>query len=59
MKYYRMSYKEVVYSRAYINVILLNASIPGTKPVEKNDRDSIQPTKEKKIHANNYFSQFM
>lgn len=29
MKYFRMSYGEVVMGRSYINIILLNASIPS------------------------------
>lgn len=28
MKYFRMSYKEVVEERSYLNILLLNASIP-------------------------------
>lgn len=27
MKYYRMSYDEILYKRSYINLVLLNASI--------------------------------
>lgn len=27
MKYYRMSYEEILYKRSYINLVLLNASI--------------------------------
>lgn len=51
MKYYRMSYDEVVNKRAYINIMLLNAAIPGSKPTEEE--------KDKNIHANDYFAQFM
>ena len=29
MKYFRMSYEEVVFNRSYINIILLNRSIPS------------------------------
>lgn len=32
MKYFRMSYEEVVFNRSYINIILLNRSIPSFKP---------------------------
>ncbi|MEE0936533.1 MAG: hypothetical protein UIG52_00725 [Bacteroidales bacterium] len=28
MKYYRMSFKEITEERSYINIMLLNASIP-------------------------------
>ncbi|MCZ2726299.1 hypothetical protein [Bacteroides caccae] len=52
MKYYRMSYEEVVSKRSYLNIMLLNAAIPGTKPRESEE-------KTKKVHANEYFAQFM
>lgn len=42
MKYFRMSYEEVVYKRSYINLILLNASIPGMKPVDKDNEDEYE-----------------
>lgn len=58
MKYYRMSYKEVVFKRAYITIMLLNAAIPGIKPIDTGKNESSK-TPDKKIHANNYFSQFM
>lgn len=29
MKYFRMSYEEVVFRRSYINIMLLNKSIPS------------------------------
>ena len=29
MKYFRMSYEEAVFNRSYINIILLNRSIPS------------------------------
>lgn len=29
MKYFRMSYEEVVFSRSYLNILLLNRSIPS------------------------------
>lgn len=58
MKYYRMSFKEVTSKRSYINIILLNAAIPGSKP--RNEK-TVDPSRipEKKIHANEYFAQFM
>lgn len=31
MKYFRMSYEEVVFKRSYLNVLLLNRSIPTFK----------------------------
>lgn len=39
MKYFRMSYVEVTRKRSYINLILLNRSIPGVKPYEKDGDD--------------------
>lgn len=30
MKYFRMSYEEVVFRRSYLNILLLNHSIPST-----------------------------
>lgn len=29
MKYFRMSYEEIVFRRSYINILLLNRSIPS------------------------------
>ena len=37
MKYFRMSYEEVVFNRSYLNILLLNRSIPSTK--FDNDKD--------------------
>ncbi|MDV7051573.1 hypothetical protein R4E93_07900 [Bacteroides ovatus] len=54
MKYYRMSYEEVVNERSYSNIMLLNAAIPGTKPKEEGEKE-----KAKELHANEYFAQFM
>lgn len=58
MKYYRLSYDEIVSKRAYINIMLLNAAIPGSKPV-KSDDDNAEMEPDKKIHANEFFTQFM
>lgn len=58
MKYYRMSYIEVTQKRSYLTIQLLNAAIPGSKPVESDD-DNVKKEPEKKIHANEYFAQFM
>lgn len=59
MKYYRMSYIEVTQKRSYLTIQLLNAAIPGSKPVIKSDDDNVEKEPEKKIHANEYFAQFM
>ena len=43
MKYFRMSYKEVTEERSYLNILLLNASIPqyhdGKKPNKKKEKE--------------------
>lgn len=39
MKYFRMSYEEVVFKRSYLNLILLNAAIPGIKPHDEEDEE--------------------
>lgn len=38
MKYFRMSYKEVVSERSYINILLLNLSIPRYTDKSKNEK---------------------
>ena len=71
MKYFRMSYEEVVYNRSYINIMLLNRSIPssGLEENEKDEEiltedDSIGKRRRKdrkkgKMHSSEYFMQFM
>lgn len=39
MKYFRMSYDEVVFKRSYINLLLLNAAIPSIKPLDEDNED--------------------
>lgn len=39
MKYFRMSYEEVVFKRSYINIILLNRSIPSFDTDRDKDRE--------------------
>lgn len=43
MKYFRMSYDEVVKERSYLNILLLNASIPqyhdGKKPKKDKEKE--------------------
>lgn len=45
MKYFRMSYEEVVFNRSYINIILLNRSIPSYDydREEENEEDTTTP----------------
>lgn len=69
MKYFRMSYEEVVFNRSYINVILLNRSIPSWDDQNKEeDEGSDKRRKEetstcksinKSIHASDFFMDMM
>lgn len=47
IKYFRMSYEEVLYKRSYINIILLNRSIPSFK----SDRGEELEDKRNKNHG--------
>lgn len=40
MKYFRMSYEEVVFNRSYINIMLLNRSIPSYGDKKENEGGS-------------------
>lgn len=51
MKYFRMSYEEIVFRRSYINIILLNRSIPSYKTDDDDDNPKQQSGK-KKIFSN-------
>ena len=42
MKYFRMSYEEVVFNRSYVNIILLNRSIPSYN-FDKDDEEDDKP----------------
>jgi hypothetical protein len=55
MKYFRMSYEEIVFKRSYANLMLLNASIPTYMSKGKNKGEKTN----KKQHANNYFEGIM
>lgn len=69
MKYFRMSYEEVVFNRSYINIILLNRSIPSwDNQDKKEDEGSDKKRKEeigtckpinKSIHASDFFMNMM
>jgi hypothetical protein len=39
MKYFRMSYDEVLNKRSYLTLILLNAAIPSVKPFDEQQQD--------------------
>lgn len=69
MKYFRMSYEEVVFNRSYINVMLLNRSIPSFNTKDKDDKGNRRnKTKrnnktvnkiENPIHASDFFMGMM
>lgn len=65
MKYFRMSYEEVVFNRSYINIMLLNRSIPSwgkNKSEElsndKENKNKVNPVK-KSVSANDFFMDMM
>lgn len=70
MKYFRMSYEEVVFNRSYINIMLLNRSIPSFK-VDKDEYGNNDVSNkfnksqkkyhdiDKSIHANDFFMDMM
>lgn len=66
MKYFRMSYEEVVFNRSYLNIMLLNRSIPtwdndkgsnsvNTNTVNTTNHQSIN----KSVHASDFFMDMM
>lgn len=66
MKYFRMSYEEVVFNRSYLNIMLLNRSIPtwdndkdsnsvNTNTVNTTNRQSVN----KSVHASDFFMDMM
>lgn len=69
MKYFRMSYEEVVFNRSYLNIILLNRSIPSFNTNTKDEprkgsRQQKKPQKEyhkidEPISANDFFMGMM
>lgn len=73
MKYFRMSYEEVVFRRSYINIMLLNKAIPNFKSSSKDAEDGtpssskgserasagVKHVKPQGGHANTFFQQFM
>lgn len=65
MKYFRMSYEEVVFNRSYLNIMLLNRSIPSWDDEETNigkkDNHNINThqTIKKSVHASDFFMDMM
>lgn len=59
MKYFRMSYEEVIFQRSYLNLVLLNRAIPGIKPFDKDKKGKYSHKKPSRQHANDFFEQLM
>lgn len=53
MKYFRMSYEEVVFKRSYINLLLLNAAIPSIKPLDEEDEETGYNSQKNNNRTNN------
>lgn len=65
MKYFRMSYEEVVFNRSYLNIMLLNRSIPTwdadkTESINtsKNNMNTHQAIN-MSVHASDFFMDMM
>ena len=54
MKYFRMSYEEVVFKRSYINIILLNRSIPSFDFDKESIEDDVKESTKKKPKKQTY-----
>lgn len=52
MKYFRMSYEEVVFNRSYLNILLLNRSIPSINYDKDKGGSGIAPSGMKPIKGN-------
>lgn len=73
MKYFRMSYEEVVFKRSYLTIMLLNRSIPSFKVDNKEHNNESGRNKknsqnkaqkeyhkvDKAVHANDFFMDLM
>lgn len=70
MKYFRMSYEEVVFNRSYLTIMLLNRSIPSFGTNSKDSESSGSRGKNNKpqkefhevkgeVHANDFFMGMM
>ena len=65
MKYFRTSYEEVVFNRSYLNIMLLNRSIPTwdadkteSTNTSKNNMNTHQAIN-KSVHASDFFMDMM
>lgn len=45
MKYFRMSYEEVVFKRSYLNILLLNRSIPSYRVNDEDGKNNAADAK--------------
>lgn len=66
MKYFRMSYEEVVFNRSYLNIMLLNRSIPTwdidkeeNTDTGKNNNTNTHQSINKSVHASDFFMDMM
>lgn len=67
MKYFRMSYEEVVFNRSYLNIMLLNRSIPSWNTDTQESNESTADNKNtnthqsinKSVHASDFFMDMM
>lgn len=68
MKYFRMSYEEVVFKRSYLNILLLNRSIPSFRTNSKSDKENLvgrgfngkkRPTEQKFRNEQEFFLSMM
>ena len=68
MKYFRMSYEEVVFNRSYLNIMLLNRSIPSWDTNLRESDNSYDlsnkntntfHTIDKSVHASDFFMDMM
>ena len=46
MKYFRMSWHEILFERSFLNLILLNRAIPGVKPFKNKEEDGEEESEE-------------
>lgn len=59
MKYFRMSYDEIVFQRSYLTLVLLNRAIPSMKPMEEEDEETDGMTRHEIREGDNLNDIFM
>jgi hypothetical protein len=55
MKYFRMSYEEVVFNRSYLTIMLLNRSIPSFKTDNKDNTSGCNRRRNNSNKSNRQF----